>query len=94
MERSEWIAISDCCTHYNIEISFVDSLQDYGLIEITRIQESKYIHEDRLPALERFIRLHYDLNINLEGIDVITQLVQQVEQLQHEIALLKSQFPR
>ncbi|PMD96574.1 MerR family transcriptional regulator [Siphonobacter sp. BAB-5405] len=94
MERSEWIAISDCCTHYNIEISFVDSLQDYGLIEITRIQESQYIHEDRLPALERFIRLHYDLNINLEGIDVITQLVQQVEQLQHEIALLRSQFPR
>ena len=31
------------------------------------------------------MRFHYDLNINLEGIDVIARLLKRIEDLQHEL---------
>ncbi|MBK8738011.1 MAG: hypothetical protein IPL98_19685 [Saprospiraceae bacterium] len=35
----------------------------------------KYLLEEQLPVLEQIIRLHYDLQINMEGIDVITHML-------------------
>lgn len=90
MATTEWITLRDCCSHYDIEITFVESLQEYGLLELSSVQEVTYIHEDTIPRLEKFIRLHYELNINLEGLDVIANLIEKIESLQREVSLLKN----
>ncbi len=47
------------------------------------------IEASAIPQVEKIMRLHFDLNINLEGIDVIINLLQQIETLQEEITQLK-----
>ncbi|MFT4032441.1 MAG: chaperone modulator CbpM [Siphonobacter sp.] len=89
METKEWITLRDCCSYYDVEVTFIHSLEEFGLIEVKHVQSSSYIHEDTLPQLEKLIRLHYDLDINMEGIDVISNLLQQIQDLQREVSSLR-----
>ena len=94
MQNLELIPIQTFCVHNNIDIAFVNSLQQSGLIEIVTIQQTSFIHEDRINDIEKFVRLHYDLDINLEGIEAITYLLQRVEDLKNENQQLKNKLRR
>lgn len=86
------IPANEFCTNHHIEISFISSLQETGLIEITTIEETRYLHASQLKHLERIIRLYGELEINLEGIDAITNLLQRINDLQNEITALKNRL--
>ncbi|MCK9220414.1 MAG: chaperone modulator CbpM [Bacteroidales bacterium] len=90
MQTEYLIAVDEFCATHNIEISFINSLQQTGLIEITTIQETGFIDADQLQQLEKFIRFYYDLDINMEGIETITHLLQRIQSLQDEIVSLKN----
>ncbi|MDD4748214.1 MAG: chaperone modulator CbpM [Salinivirgaceae bacterium] len=92
MQSENLIAIRDFCTTHNIEISFVSSLQKNGLIEITTIQETEFIHADQLPHLEKIAHLYFELDINLEGIDTIFHLLQRINTMQDEIKELRNKL--
>jgi hypothetical protein len=78
------ISQEECCVQYNIESSFIQALGEYGLLEITTVSETTYVHTEQLHELEKFIRLHYDLNINMEGIDAIAHLLSKMQNLQQK----------
>jgi len=92
MATEEMIRVSDLCTFHHIELSFIQSLHKFGLIEITTMEEAHYVHSDQLGQLEQFIRLHYELDINLAGIEAITHLLQRIENMQHEIRTLRNRL--
>lgn len=92
MENNPLLEAGELCSHYNIELSFVDALQQHGLIEYTKEEEHIFIPEHQLPELEKLIRLHYDLDINVEGLDAINHLLQRVKSMQDEIALLRNRL--
>ncbi len=92
MDKEELIAADEFCVHHNVEYSFITSLHDSGLIGVTSVKESSYIHVDELCKLEKFVRLHYDLHINLEGIETINHLLEKIERMQDEIRVLKNRF--
>jgi hypothetical protein len=90
MEERTFVSANAFCTHHRIEIAFIHSLHDYGLIEVTSAEEDLLLPREQLEALEKMVRLHYDLNINLEGIDAIYNLLQRMEILQREMKDLRS----
>jgi chaperone modulatory protein CbpM len=92
MEQEELIPAEDFCMHYNIEYSFINSLKNSGLISIKSIKRSSYIHSDEIHKLEKFVRLHYDLDINIEGIETIHYLLEKIENMQREIARLRNKL--
>lgn len=92
MEKKSLIALDEFCALHNIEVSFVSSLSQNGLISITTIQESGYIENGQLQQLEKFIRLYYELDINLEGIETITYLLQRITNQQDEITALRNRL--
>jgi len=92
METEYLIAIEEFCTSHNIEISFISSLQQSGLIEITTKQESSFIEADQLKQLEKYVRLHYEMDINLEGIETINYLLQRIGSMQDEIRILRNRL--
>lgn len=92
METENLIPANQFCEHHNVEFSFIHLLHENGLIEISRVQESEFIPVSKLPELEKLVRLHYDLDINLEGIEAITNLLQRVENMQQEITMLKNKL--
>jgi ABC-type Fe3+-citrate transport system substrate-binding protein len=71
--------------HHEVELSFIDSLHAYGLITVTVINEEKYLLPEELKEIEKFVQFYYDLGINIEGIEVITDLLIQNASLQHEL---------
>jgi hypothetical protein len=92
MDTQEFIPIDIFCRHHKVETSFIVSLQEFGLIEVTTIDETVYIPVNQLSQAEQLVRLYADLNINLEGIDAITHLLQRVRDMNHEIIALKNRL--
>ena len=92
MNKGNIIPANEFCASHNIEISFINSLQDAGLIEITTIKETEYIYESQLNELEKIVRLYYELDINLEGIETVIHLLQRINGLQDEITLLRNRL--
>lgn len=92
MQERALISAKAFCTHHHIEISFLHSLHDYGLIDITASEEDYLLPQDQLEALEKMVRMHFDLNINLEGIDAIYHLLKRVENMQREVSLLRNRL--
>ena len=90
MEQDELIPVNDFCMYHNIEYSFINSLENSGLISVTSVQQSAFIPVDEVRKLEKFVRLHYDLDINLEGIETINYLLEKIEAMQEEILKLKN----
>ena len=86
------ISTQTLCSHYNIEISFVDALNKMGLIQIEIIEQNQYIHQDQIGNLEKIIRLHNELNVNLEGIDVVFNLLEKERELRNELIALKNRL--
>jgi hypothetical protein len=86
------IAVDEFCASHNIEISFISSLHQSGLIEITTIKNSGFIEADQLRQVEKYIRLYYELDINLEGIETIDHLLQHINSMQDEIISLRNRL--
>ena len=92
MKKENLVPVVDIYRHYNAEPEFINSLKEYELIEIILIGETEFIHHEQLQRLEKLVRLHYDLEINLEGIDVINHLLQRFEFMQSEMIALKNKL--
>lgn len=92
MENEELISANDFCTHHHIEVSFLQSLQDYGLVELQAVRQTTYLHPDQLSDVEKFMHLHFDLDINFEGMDVIQNMLQRMETMQYEMTALRNRL--
>ncbi|MBP0611458.1 MerR family transcriptional regulator [Chryseobacterium sp. cx-311] len=81
---SQRISREELVTLYNIEINFFDELEASGLLRTETVDEVKYLYYEQLPAFERFVNWHYDLEVNLPGLEIISRLLEQIERLQAE----------
>ena len=69
---------------YGIEINFFNALQDSGLVKTESENQITYLLFEELPAFERFTNWHYDLEVNLAGLEVLNHLLQKIDDLQAE----------
>lgn len=92
MARKTLISTDEFCVHHKIEFSFIRNLCEFGLLKTVTIEKTEFIAEDQLEKLERMLRLHNELDINLEGIDTIDNLLQKQRDLQTEVISLKNRL--
>lgn len=78
---SERISREELVKIYNIEITFFDELVDFGLLNIETENETRYILYEDLPVFEKLTNWHYDLEINLPGLEVINDMLRKMEDL-------------
>jgi len=81
---SERISREELVKIYNIEINFFDELADSGLLNIQTENEIRYLMYEDLPNFERFTNWHYDLDINLPGLEVIHDMLKKLEDLRQK----------
>ena len=79
MNTENLIPMPALCIHYKVELSFFNNLSEMGLLEIKTIEDMQYIHLDALYEMEKMIRIHQELDINTEGIDVVFNLLQKID---------------
>lgn len=92
MERQDLISTDEICSHYHVELSFIRGLREHDLIEINTIETTEFVSAERLSDLERFIRLHNDLNINLEGLEAVDHLLKQMDELRNQMLQLQNRL--
>ena len=80
--QNELIIISEYCDKCHIEPSFIEMLQEGGLIDIRTEDGERCLLFSQLPDVERYSRMYYDLSINMEGIDAIHHLLARMEEMQ------------
>ena len=90
METKELIVIEEFCKSHDIPVSFFDSLNEYSLVKIVRLEEQECVPVSDLPTIEKMMRLHYDMQVNFEGIDIITNLLRDIEAMQSELKELRN----
>ncbi len=86
------ITYTECLQIYQVEETFLDQLQSSGLIEIVIEEDDRYIEYDYLQEIEQFVRWHYELEINMEGIEALHHMLQQVQQLQDDVTKLRGEL--
>lgn len=92
MDNEEMIAADLFCASHNIEIAFLHSLCNAGLLDVTTTEDTVFINQEQLPELEKLVRWHYDMDINLEGLETISHLLDQIKVMQQEMQNLKSRL--
>ncbi|SDF88551.1 chaperone modulator CbpM [Mucilaginibacter sp. P25] len=91
MKTAELIAANDFCVYHNVEYTFITSLHEAGLVEVTIINETVFIPQTELQKLEKLVSL-YELDINVAGIEAISHLLNRVEKLQEDMRYLKNRL--
>ncbi|MCG2792958.1 MAG: chaperone modulator CbpM [Weeksellaceae bacterium] len=81
---SERISIEKIVQIYNIDDHFVHELIASELLHPQTENSVQYLMYEELPHLERFTNWHYDLEINLPGMEIIQRLLAQIEDLRFE----------
>ena len=92
MATDNLTAAHDFCSYHQIEITVINSFEEAGLIELVMVDETSYIPQTQLPQLERMVRLHHDLDINLPGIEAITHLLQRMHAMQQDMLELRNRL--
>src|SRR3970040_1514006 len=92
MSTENFIPLETLCSHYNVELSFFSNLNEIGLIEIQTVEQMQYVHQDSIYEIEKMIRMHQELEVNLEGIDVVFNLLQKIDTLKKELTAVRNRL--
>jgi chaperone modulatory protein CbpM len=86
------ILANEFCVYHNMELSFIYSLNESGLIDITVVKEEIFVPASQLKQLEQLMRLKQEMDINIEGIESITYLLQRIRDMQKHIVALTNKL--
>lgn len=92
MQTTHLISVREFCLYHHVEITFVETLADNGLIETTIVEQTTYVQPEQLGRLEKLVRLHQDLAIHADDLDVVSDLLDRVEDLQHQLSQLQNRL--
>ena len=92
MKMENYISVDHLCDLYRTRVSFFTELNEQGLIEIITLEDALYMDKERLHEVERIIRIHRELNVNIEGVDVVLNLLGRMEKLQAELNRVQSRL--
>jgi chaperone modulatory protein CbpM len=92
MQTEEMVSANDFCTYHSIDVSFIYSLSQSGLIEVTNIEKEAFVPISQLKHIEQMMRMHHEMDINLEGIETIIYLLQRINNMQQQIVKLTNQL--
>ena len=92
MYSAEFIAAGEFCAFHHVELSFIEGLHESGLIGMTVRDGAALLPAEELPLVEKFVRWHYELAINSEGIEALAHLLSRVDSLQEENRVLRNRL--
>ncbi|MFC5270680.1 chaperone modulator CbpM [Adhaeribacter terreus] len=84
-----YIEIEKFCTHHGVQVTLVREFADFGLVHLQEQEKQAFVPEEEIEKLERMIRLHSELGINKEGLEIILNMRDQLLNLNSELETIK-----
>ena len=85
----KYITLEEFADFHRISVTQIREFADFGLFEVRIIQDKPCIHINDIERCERVIRLSEELGVNKEGIEIILEMRQRIEEMQKEISRMK-----
>ncbi len=92
MIMENFLSITEYCRLHGTDVEFLIALEQNGLLEIETQDGSRFISIEKIGDLERYRIFHYELHVNVEGIDIIENLLRKQRDFQEEIRAIKSRL--
>ena len=92
MNDKELISVQKVIVYHNLDEQFIESIESFQLIEFVVKDSDKYVYAEQLPTLEKIIRLYYDLEVNMQGIDVINNMLDRMDVMHKTIQQLQNKL--
>jgi chaperone modulatory protein CbpM len=92
MATEDLIEVTVFCTYHQVEYAFITSLEEAGLVHLTFVNQQHFIPQNQLSQLEKMIRLHQELDINIAGIEAIANVLDRLEDLQRQNLNLRNKL--
>lgn len=83
------IRIEQLAEFYKIDTLVIYELADFGIIELSRVEHGEIIPQESLERCERAVRLYTELGVNKEGIEIILDMRDKIEQLQKDLYIVQ-----
>jgi len=91
MKTENLITVNEFCIYHNVEFTFINSLQQAGLVDVKEVDQTIFIPESELKKLQKIVSLH-ELDINIAGIEAITHMLDRIEQMQENMRGLRNKL--
>jgi hypothetical protein len=91
MKTENLITVNEFCIYHNVEFTFINSLQQAGLVDVKEVDQTIFIPESELRKLQKIVSLH-ELDINIAGIEAITHMLDRIEQMQENMRGLRNRL--
>lgn len=92
MTTEQLISVDVYCTHQGVDVTFIRALHERGLIVLTMVEDEHLVAPTELSRIEQLARMHYDLDINLEGIEAISHLLERMIGLQDDLRVMRERL--
>ncbi len=94
MAARKYIYIRDFCQGHSLEEAFLRELQENELLSIEEVDSQPAFPRRELQQLERLVRLHRDLDLGPQGLQVVQQLLDRLDQMEQELWQLRRRLRR
>jgi DNA-binding transcriptional MerR regulator len=85
-QRVTWYSEQEAADYSRLDVTVIRQLQAASVLRgVDVVGETPRYSEEDVALLRRIRRMHHDLEVNLEGIEVILRLCARVQELEREL---------
>lgn len=93
IEDTTTFSFIEVCTRYHIPKKLLHEMIEQGLFDVQSTNEQQLtLTQKDLQKMESAFRLHKDLGVNLEGVALALELLDELERLRTELKILRRHF--
>lgn len=82
---SEYISIKSLAGFHNINEQTLMEIVEYEIVPVKRTETEVLLSQEYLEEFERALRLRLDLEVNMQGVEIICRMRNQIQEMQEEI---------
>lgn len=88
------ITIEEFADFHQVTVELIQEFADFGLIRIIHAERQVCIDINNMERCERAIRIHKDLGVNKEGVEIILDMREKHAEMQRELKWLRHQLKK
>ena len=93
IEEQTTTSFTEVCQKYNIPAELLQEMIEQGLFSLQSSEIEKIaLNQKELRRIESAFRLHHDLGINLAGVALALDLLDEINQMHQELTILRKHF--
>ncbi len=87
INEHEMYSFQEVCEQLNIPETLMMEMEEHGLFQCE--EKNHFITHQALNRIESACRIHQDLGVNLPGVVLALELLEELEELRHRLSILE-----